>query len=152
MSLQALVFCADEKVVRVLRRVLSELEIGMDTFVDSSWYFYRYTDARNDQAPFDSERAGYWFGDRGIDQYIGGVEHAILHLIYSRFWTKMMRDLGLVNNDEPVARMLDADGIVVRIVECGPVGNCGWVENGDIRHHSGAQDSTVIQVYASSRL
>ena len=62
----------------------------MDTFVDSSWYFYRYTDAKNDKAPFDSAKANYWFP---IDQYIGGVEHAILHLIYSRFWTKVMRDL-----------------------------------------------------------
>jgi leucyl-tRNA synthetase len=74
----------------------------MDTFVDSSWYFYRYTDARNDRAPFDSKIAQYWFP---IDQYIGGVEHAILHLIYSRFWTKFMRDLGLIVNDEPVARL-----------------------------------------------
>ena len=64
----------------------------MDTFVDSSWYFYRYTDAKNAKAPFDPVTAQYWFP---IDQYIGGVEHAILHLIYSRFWTKMMRDLGL---------------------------------------------------------
>src|SRR5262249_53692147 len=76
----------------------------MDTFVDSSWYFYRYTDAYNDTAPFDSAIAGYWFGEKGIDQYIGGVEHAILHLIYSRFWTKFMRDLGLIKNDEPVDR------------------------------------------------
>jgi leucyl-tRNA synthetase len=74
----------------------------MDTFVDSSWYFYRYTDAHNDRAPFDSKTAQYWFP---IDQYIGGVEHAILHLIYSRFWTKFMRDLGLITNDEPVARL-----------------------------------------------
>ena len=74
----------------------------MDTFVDSSWYFYRYTDAHNDRAPFDSKIAQYWFP---IDQYIGGVEHAILHLIYSRFWTKFMRDLGLINNDEPVERL-----------------------------------------------
>ena len=77
----------------------------MDTFVDSSWYFYRYTDAHNDCAPFDGKTAQYWFGDRGIDQYIGGVEHAILHLIYSRFWTKFMRDLGLIANDEPVERL-----------------------------------------------
>jgi leucyl-tRNA synthetase len=85
----------------------------MDTFVDSSWYFYRYTDAQNDRAPFDSATAGYWFGDRGIDQYIGGVEHAILHLIYSRFWTKVMRDLGLVNNDEPVERLF-TQGMVIK--------------------------------------
>jgi len=85
----------------------------MDTFVDSSWYFYRYTDARNDHAPFDSKVAQYWFGDRGIDQYIGGVEHAILHLIYSRFWTKFMRDLGMLTNDEPVERLF-TQGMVIK--------------------------------------
>ena len=85
----------------------------MDTFVDSSWYFYRYTDARNDRAPFDSRIAQYWFGDRGIDQYIGGVEHAILHLIYSRFWTKFMRDLGLLTNGEPVERLF-TQGMVIK--------------------------------------
>ncbi len=82
----------------------------MDTFVDSSWYFYRYTDAHNDQAPFDSRNISYWFP---IDQYIGGVEHAILHLIYSRFWTKVMRDLGLIKNDEPVARLF-TQGMVIK--------------------------------------
>ena len=82
----------------------------MDTFVDSSWYFYRYTDAKNDQAPFDPAKAAYWFP---IDQYIGGVEHAILHLIYSRFWTKMMRDLGLIKNNEPVDRLF-TQGMVIR--------------------------------------
>jgi leucyl-tRNA synthetase len=85
----------------------------MDTFVDSSWYFYRYTDAHNDKAPFDSAVAGYWFGDAGIDQYIGGVEHAILHLIYSRFWTKVMRELGLVANAEPVERLF-TQGMVIK--------------------------------------
>jgi leucyl-tRNA synthetase len=85
----------------------------MDTFVDSSWYFYRYTDANNDRAPFDSQIAQYWFGQRGIDQYIGGVEHAILHLIYSRFWTKFMRDLGLIKNDEPVERLF-TQGMVIK--------------------------------------
>jgi leucyl-tRNA synthetase len=82
----------------------------MDTFVDSSWYFYRYTDARNDSAPFDSAKIAYWFP---IDQYIGGVEHAILHLIYSRFWTKFMRDMGLVKNDEPVTRLF-TQGMVIK--------------------------------------
>ncbi|HJT69075.1 MAG TPA: leucine--tRNA ligase, partial [Terriglobales bacterium] len=85
----------------------------MDTFVDSSWYFYRYTDARNDRAPFDSKVAQYWFGEKGIDQYIGGVEHAILHLIYSRFWTKFMRDIGLITNDEPVERLF-TQGMVIK--------------------------------------
>src|SRR5581483_5681005 len=85
----------------------------MDTFVDSSWYFYRYTDAHNDRAPFDSPVAAYWFGKEGIDQYIGGVEHAILHLIYSRFWTKVMRDMGMVKNDEPVQRLF-TQGMVIK--------------------------------------
>jgi leucyl-tRNA synthetase len=82
----------------------------MDTFVDSSWYFYRYTDAKNAQAPFDSAVVKYWFP---IDQYIGGVEHAILHLIYSRFWTRVMRDLGLVENDEPAKRLF-TQGMVIK--------------------------------------
>jgi len=82
----------------------------MDTFVDSSWYFYRYTDAKNAKAPFDPEIVQYWFP---IDQYIGGVEHAILHLIYSRFWTKVMRDLGLVKNDEPTQRLF-TQGMVIK--------------------------------------
>jgi leucyl-tRNA synthetase len=82
----------------------------MDTFVDSSWYFYRYTDAKNASAPYDPAKAQYWFP---IDQYIGGVEHAILHLIYSRFWTKMMRDLGLIVNDEPAQRLF-TQGMVIK--------------------------------------
>jgi leucyl-tRNA synthetase len=82
----------------------------MDTFVDSSWYFYRYTDAHNSSAPFDSAKANYWFP---IDQYIGGVEHAILHLIYSRFWTKVMRDLGMIRNDEPATRLF-TQGMVIK--------------------------------------
>jgi leucyl-tRNA synthetase len=82
----------------------------MDTFVDSSWYFYRYTDAKNSTAPFDPSTAQHWFP---IDQYIGGVEHAILHLIYSRFWTKVMRDLGLIKNDEPATRLF-TQGMVIK--------------------------------------
>lgn len=82
----------------------------MDTFVDSSWYFYRYADAHNDRAPFDRAIADYWFP---IDQYIGGVEHAILHLIYSRFWTKFMRDIGLCANSEPAQRLF-TQGMVIK--------------------------------------
>ena len=82
----------------------------MDTFVDSSWYFYRYTDAKNAKAPFDSDKANYWFP---INQYIGGVEHAILHLIYSRFWTKVMRDLGMIRNGEPAERLF-TQGMVIK--------------------------------------
>jgi len=74
----------------------------MDTFVDSSWYFYRYCDPHNDKAPFDSAKVAYWMP---IDQYIGGITHAILHLLYSRFWCKVMRDLGLIQHKEPAARL-----------------------------------------------
>jgi leucyl-tRNA synthetase len=74
----------------------------MDTFVDSSWYFYRYVSPRKTDGPFDPEAIRYWFP---IDLYVGGIEHAILHLVYSRFWTKVMRDLGLVSFDEPVTRL-----------------------------------------------
>jgi leucyl-tRNA synthetase len=82
----------------------------MDTFVDSSWYFYRYVDPKNDKVPFDPAKAAYWFP---IDQYIGGITHAILHLLYSRFWTKVMRDLGLVTNSEPAARLF-TQGMVLK--------------------------------------
>ncbi|MDX3893632.1 leucine--tRNA ligase [Pusillimonas sp.] len=74
----------------------------MDTFVDSSWYFMRYTSPGNDQAMVDS-RNDYWMP---MDQYIGGIEHAVLHLLYARFWTRVMRDLGLVDFDEPFTRLL----------------------------------------------
>ena len=74
----------------------------MDTFVDSSWYFYRYCDPQNDKAPYDSSKVAYWFP---IDQYIGGITHAILHLLYSRFWCKVMRDMGLIHHNEPAARL-----------------------------------------------
>jgi leucyl-tRNA synthetase len=74
----------------------------MDTFVDSSWYFMRYCDPKNDQAMV-GEGAQYWMA---MDQYIGGIEHAILHLLYARFWTKVMRDLGLVTIDEPFSKLL----------------------------------------------
>jgi len=82
----------------------------MDTFVDSSWYFYRYCDPHNDKAPFDSKKVGYWFP---IDQYIGGITHAILHLLYSRFWCKVMRDLGLISHNEPAARLF-TQGMVLK--------------------------------------
>ncbi len=82
----------------------------MDTFVDSSWYFYRYCDPHNQTAPFDPGVIRKWFP---IDQYIGGVTHAILHLIYSRFWTKVMRDLRVIENGEP-AKNLFTQGMVLK--------------------------------------
>ena len=75
----------------------------MDTFVESSWYFARYTDARLDTAPFTPEALSYW---SPVDQYIGGVEHAILHLLYARFFTKALRDCGFLNFDEPFRNLL----------------------------------------------
>lgn len=75
----------------------------MDTFVDSSWYFERYTDAHNDKAPFNSDETNYWMP---VDQYVGGIEHACMHLIYSRFWHKVLRDMGLVKSDEPFMNLL----------------------------------------------
>jgi len=82
----------------------------MDTFVDSCWYFYRYADPTNQHAPFDPAIIRYWLP---VDQYIGGVEHAILHLIYMRFFTKVMRDLGLVEFSEPVTSLF-TQGMVIR--------------------------------------
>lgn len=75
----------------------------MDTFIDSSWYFFRYTDATNQDEPFNLDRVNDWMA---VDQYVGGIEHAILHLLYSRFFTKVVRDRGLVKVDEPFKRLL----------------------------------------------
>ncbi len=82
----------------------------MDTFVESSWYFARYTDAKIDSAPFNPEALKYWMP---VDQYIGGIEHAILHLLYSRFFVKALRDLGYFDFDEPFKRLL-AQGMVLK--------------------------------------
>ena len=75
----------------------------MDTFVDSSWYYARYTDPRNDRLPFSAEKADAWVP---VDQYVGGIEHACMHLIYSRFFHKIMKDLGLLKSEEPFANLL----------------------------------------------
>lgn len=85
----------------------------MDTFVDSSWYFFRYCDPRNDEAPFKPDIVELW---TPVDQYIGGDSHAVMHLIYTRFWTKFMRDIGLVSFDEPVKKLL-TQGMVTNLVE-----------------------------------
>ena len=82
----------------------------MDTFICSSWYYLRYADPHNDKAPFDREKVNYW---NPVDQYIGGIEHAILHLLYSRFFTKVLRDAGLLDFDEPFTNLL-TQGMVIK--------------------------------------
>ncbi|MGC2235734.1 MAG: class I tRNA ligase family protein [Pyrinomonadaceae bacterium] len=81
----------------------------MDTFVDSTWYYFRYTDPKNENMPFDPEIVAYWMP---VEQYIGGVDHAVMHLLYTRFWAKVMRDIGLINFDEPIENLL-TQGMVV---------------------------------------
>jgi leucyl-tRNA synthetase len=95
---EAFLACECPKCGRAARRETDT----MDTFVDSSWYFLRFASADNAHAMVDG-RVAYWLA---VDQYIGGIEHAILHLLYSRFWTRVMRDLGLVKLDEPFAQLL----------------------------------------------
>lgn len=90
----------------------------MDTFIDSSWYFLRYADAQNPQLPFDSDKANFWMP---VDQYIGGIEHAILHLLYSRFFTKFLHDMGMVQAQEPFTGLF-TQGMVM-----------GWTNVGEVQ-------------------
>ncbi|MEY4283373.1 MAG: Leucine-tRNA ligase [Pseudomonadota bacterium] len=106
----------------------------MDTFVDSSWYYMRYCDPTNDQAMV-AEGTRYWMQNGGMDQYIGGIEHAILHLLYARFWTKVMRDLGLVSIDEPFKRLL-TQGMVLNHIYSrrGEAGGIEYFWPQDVEH------------------
>src|SRR5215472_13680947 len=118
----------------------------MDTFVDSSWYFYRYTNARLKDRPLDTATVDYWFP---IDQYIGGVEHAILHLIYSRFWTRFMRDLGMVHNSEPVARLF-TQGMVIKGGAKMSKNRGNVVSPDDMIAQFGADATRVYSLFATS--
>jgi leucyl-tRNA synthetase len=118
----------------------------MDTFVDSSWYFYRYTNAKLNDRPLDTATVDYWFP---IDQYIGGVEHAILHLIYSRFWTKFMRDLGIVHNDEPATRLF-TQGMVIKDGAKMSKSKGNVVSPDDMVARFGADSTRVYSLFATS--
>ncbi|HET9281802.1 MAG TPA: leucine--tRNA ligase [Candidatus Angelobacter sp.] len=118
----------------------------MDTFVDSSWYFYRYTNAQLKDRALDTATVDYWFP---IDQYIGGVEHAILHLIYSRFWTKFMRDLGMVHHDEPATRLF-TQGMVIKNGAKMSKSKGNVVSPDDMVAQFGADSTRVYSLFATS--
>jgi leucyl-tRNA synthetase len=137
----------------------------MDTFVDSSWYFERYTSPHASEAPFDVHAVDYWMP---VDLYIGGIEHAVLHLLYARFWTKVLRDLGLVKYDEPFTRLL-TQGMVCketlwcaqhewlfpqqvrdgRCVECGRAVTVGRLEKMSKSKHNVVDPDEMIRKYGA---
>jgi len=105
-TMEEFVNCSCPKCGKAARRETDTF----DTFFESSWYYMRYCDPRNESEPFDQEATGYWMN---VDQYIGGIEHAILHLLYSRFFTKALRDCGFIKADEPFANLL-TQGMVLK--------------------------------------
>ncbi|PYT37487.1 MAG: leucine--tRNA ligase [Acidobacteria bacterium] len=117
----------------------------MDTFVDSSWYFYRYCDPRNDRSPFDPEVARAWFP---IDLYVGGITHATLHLIYCRFFTKVLRDLGLVALDEPVKNLL-CQGMVLKGGTAMSKSKGNTVDPDDMVQRYGADTTRLFTLFAA---
>jgi leucyl-tRNA synthetase len=137
----------------------------MDTFVDSSWYFERYTSPQAHEAPFEVHAVDYWMP---VDLYIGGIEHAVLHLLYARFWTKVLRDLGLVKYDEPFTRLLTQGMVCMetlwcvqhewlfpsqvrdgKCVECGRVVTVGRMEKMSKSKHNVVDPDEMIRRYGA---
>ena len=120
----------------------------MDTFMDSSWYFLRYVGGGNG-APFGKENAGYWMpAGGGVDQYIGGIEHAVLHLLYSRFFTKVLRDLGLTAADEPFTNLL-TQGMVIKDGAKMSKSKGNVVDPDELINEYGADTARLFSLFAS---
>jgi leucyl-tRNA synthetase len=117
----------------------------MDTFVDSSWYYFRFCDPHNDQKPFDRQKTDYWMP---IDQYIGGIEHAILHLMYSRFFTKFLRDMGLTKVSEPFASLF-TQGMVLKDGKAMSKSTGNVVSVDDITGSYGADTARVYTLFVA---
>jgi len=117
----------------------------MDTFFDSSWYFFRYCDSKNSKLPFDKKNVQYWMP---VDQYIGGIEHACMHLIYARFFTKALRDLGLHNLDEPFAKLL-CQGMVIKDGRKMSKSFGNVIDPGPIIKEYGADTARVFMLFAA---
>ena len=117
----------------------------MDTFVESSWYFARYTSPRNENAPLDRKAAQYWLS---VDQYIGGVEHAILHLLYARFFTKLLRDLGYLDVDEPFTNLL-TQGMVIKDGSKMSKSKGNVVDPSDLIERYGADTVRLFSLFAA---
>ncbi len=119
----------------------------MDTFVDSSWYFLRYT-GWGDNSPFRKDNASYWMSGDGVDQYIGGIEHAVLHLLYSRFFTKVLRDLGLSEADEPFRNLL-TQGMVIKDGAKMSKSKDNVVDPDELIREYGADTARLFSLFAS---
>lgn len=117
----------------------------MDTFVESSWYFARYTSPREDKAPLNKDKAAHWLA---VDQYIGGVEHAILHLLYSRFFTKVLRDLGYLTIDEPFTNLL-TQGMVIKDGSKMSKSKGNVVDPNDLIQQYGADTTRLFSLFAA---
>jgi leucyl-tRNA synthetase len=119
----------------------------MDTFMDSSWYFLRYTGWDND-TPFKKENAKYWMAGGGVDQYIGGIEHAVLHLLYARFFNKVLRDMGLTDSDEPFRNLL-TQGMVIKDGAKMSKSKGNVVDPDELIREYGADTARLFSLFAS---